>query len=622
MMKTKTALRKLLFGLFLCPILLFAQPVFGQDTCTINSECLNATDFGFPNTNSSTLNYWGCNLYSSPDTLIQGCLMGDFPTVWYRFTTDWDAENLTVVVWSDDFEMPVISLFKSPSGGCGDLEQVLLTNSNLTCVIGSDGLAKVIGTTIDTNTTYYLAVSSYLSIGGDFNLHLRVLSDGSICVTDRALEITARENGGPLEGPFDPNEKVSICMHVLDYTAADNGCQWFQGLIPVFGNGWDPSSFDAMGQPLNATVNGSPMGEPGNGVYGAAHWDWFSDVDYHHYNNDLSIGDFDNNGRIDMCNSRYDPDCPLIGVNGGCCNPCWGTPSGDLLPPGWFAYGINGSCPDPGPPIRVDWGDGNTCGGGMGSWQFCFDLVTRDIPDCSEDSTKRDLSLGFFTFADGEIGAWTGNGSVCIKDAPLSLSLEAKCGRVTTLDPEILPVLESGDTLFYQIQEPDVMHWEWNISPHWAVPYLQNTGVNGFTIAAPLINETGETVDITGIFIGHYGPNFVGSNDFLVKKIKFKLQGEVISAVSPIEPGENSTNKIKVYPLPTVDAAVLEWSFELKETATINIFDAQGHRVFQKEVGPGTGNTKQINTIDLSSGIYYVQFGNADFQYVTKMVKF
>ncbi len=620
-MTIRSVVPKLFLGFLFSPLFFISQPIFGQDTCTVNSECFNAIDLGSPITDLSFIDYLGCNLYSSPDTLIDGCLMGDFPTVWYKFTTDGSAEALTVVLKSDDFENPVISVFKSANGGCDDLETVLLTSSNLSCIIGTEGSAKIVGSLIEKGTTYYIAVSSYLSIGGDFSIHVRTLSGGSACVGDRSIEITGRENGGPLEGPFDPGEKVSICMHVIEYTAANNGCQWFQGLVPSFGNGWDPTSFDAQAQPLNATVNGTPIGDPGNGIYGAALWDWFNDVDYHHDNADFTIGDFDNNGRIEMCNSRHDPDCPVEGVSGGCCNPCWGAPLGDILPAGWFAYGINGSCPDPGPPIRVDWGDGNTCGGGMGPWAFCFDLVTRDIPDCSVDSTTRDLSLGFFTFADGETGAWTGSSSVCNMDAPLFLSLEAKCGRVNFMPPEILPVYESGDTLFFQIEEPDVMHWEWNISPFWAVPYIQNTGDNGFNLAAPLINKSGETIDITGIFIGHEGPNLVESNDMVVRKIKFKLRSEVISAVSPDESADRHANKIKVYPMPVAGAAVLEWTFVLRQKAVLTIYDAQGNRVSQTSVLPGNSNRKQFETKDMLPGIYYISFGNAEFQYVTKMVK-
>ena len=114
----------------------------------------------------------------------------------------------------------------------------------------------------------------------------------------------------------------------------------------------------ANGQPLNATVNGNAIGLLYNGLYGASTWDWFLDVGYHYDNSFLQIGDFDGNGTVDMCHLLYSADCPAVGgIQGGCCGPCW-INSGEILPPGWFAYGINGSCATPGPPISVDWGDG------------------------------------------------------------------------------------------------------------------------------------------------------------------------------------------------------------------------------------------------------------------------
>ena len=267
------------------------------------------------------------------------------------------------------------------------------------------------------------------------------LVSASLCVVDRDIEIVSRSSGGPLEGPFFPGETVSICMNVNSYTAAVNGCQWFQGLIPVFGNGWDPSSFDGNGQPLNATVNGNAMGVAGNGLYGASTWDWFTNVDYHYDNTFYQIGDFDGNGTVEMCNILYDPDCPNTGgIMGGCCDPCWGAPLGDILPGGWFAYGINGSCRTPGPPVRVDWGDGNTCGGGMGPWAFCFDLNVGHIRNVLTDPSTQNLMLGFFTTADGETGAWTGNASICALDQPAFVTLPMCCSELMEAEDMLDPI--------------------------------------------------------------------------------------------------------------------------------------------------------------------------------------
>jgi hypothetical protein len=599
---------------------LFGAALTGGDTCAINDDCQHAILIPNVLSDQSFVCIGGCNLYASPDSLTTACQMGDFPTVWYEVNLDAIAAVMNIEVHSNEFESPVISVFKS-NAGCEFLEQVFLANSNVSCIIGSDGVAKAIGTPVEMGGTYYIAVSSMFSIGGAFNLCVSALSTGSACVKERNIEITARSNGGPLEGPFDPNEKLSICMNVVDFTAAGNGCQWFQGIVPVFGNGWSLSSFDSLGQPSNVMINDTTAGSVGNGLYGASTWDWFNDVDYHYDQSSLNIGDFDGNGRLDMCNSVYEVDCPHKGVIGGCCGPCWGDTLGEILPGGWFAYGINGTCPDPGPPIRVDWGDGNTCGAKMGPWKFCFDLTTRDAPDCLGDSTRRDLSLGFFTFSDGETGSWTGSATVCAYDQPVKLTLKAKCGRVSTRNPETLPNLCSGDTLEYLLDEPNISHWEWNISPFWAVPYLPNQGENGFTIVAPLINLSGKPVDITGNLIGHES----GSTDIVLKKFKFKLlDTETCNIVSVDHP--NSTNdgryhKIKIYPTPASDYATLEWYFNLTSDAFISIYTTDGVKVKQIAVTPNDGHTKQIYTGSLSPGIYTVSLSNTAFNYMTKLVR-
>ncbi len=618
-MKYKAYVKTILFSpLFLLPSFLFAFTTVGPDTCTVNDDCINAIFIPDVHSDAGFVSVDGCNLYASPDSIFGECQMGDYPTVWYRMTTDQIAVVMNIEVYGLDFESPIISLFKS-SGGCSSLEPIYLTG-DMTCVIGTDGLAKVVGLPVENSTDYFIAISSLLSIGGNFGLDINTQSIGFACVTDRNVEIVARSNGGPLEGPFDPNEKVSFCFNVNSYTAANNGCQWFQGIVPVFGNGWDPSSFDALGQPMNATINADTIGELYNGLYGAATWDWFNTANYHYDHPHVTVADLDGNGTLDICNTYYESSCPDGGVYGGCCGPCWETP-GNLLPPGWFAYGINGSCPQPGPPVSVDWGDGNTCGNGMGPWKFCFDLTTRDVPDCMTDTTRKDLSIGFVTFADGETGAWTGSSSVCGGDAPLKISLQAKCGRVSILDTEQLPPLCNGDTLQYIIDEPGVSHWEWNISPFWAVPYLTNKGENGFPINAPLVNYSGEPVDIQATLIGHMNV----SPDKVVKKFTFKLDDQGTCETVSTESANGSrvdASKLRVFPVPANESVVLEWSFEVEKDASLEIYNSQGIRQELTTVSVSDRNQKRIDTSTWPQGVYMVSLSNGKIRYVARIAKY
>ena len=425
--------------------------------CFTNDICEEATVIPDVQSDQPFVCVDGCNLFADPETFNFGCNESTFSVVWFQIPTDGNATLLNINVQSDDFDAPTITLFHQITD-CSNLANVGLTQSNFSCIVGSQGEVEALGTDVGANEIYYLAVGSLNDVGGNFTLCVNTISQASACVTSSNIEITSRTGNGPLTGPFFPGETVSVCMNVVSYTAADNGCQWFQGMIPLFGNGWDPSSFDANGQPLNATVNGNPIGAAGNGLYGASTWDWFGDIGYHHNNVFFQIGDLDGNGTVEMCNTLYDVDCPdLGGITGGCCGPCWDDP-GQILPPGWFAYGINGSCPTPGHP-GVDWGDGNSCGGGMGPWAFCFDLNVREYPDCLDEGST--LSLGFFTTADGETGSWTGGPSVCALDQPLSITVPMCCSELVE-EEEMLDPICSDQSFTYSISADGVDYWTWS----------------------------------------------------------------------------------------------------------------------------------------------------------------
>lgn len=622
-----------------------ANTAFMVDTCSSNDVCSTAEGIFNVVSDQSYVCIQGCNLNAAPDDIVSMCQMGDFPTVWYVVPVDGEATVMNIEINSVDFESPVISLF-TETAGCDQLQQINLSNGNMSCIIGSNGMAKAIGTSISGAQNYYIAVSSLISVGGDFELCVSTISNGSLCVVDRNLTVVARSNGGPLEGPFDPAEKISICMSVNSFTPLNNGCQWFQGIVPVFGNGWDPTSFDAKGQPLNARVNNNQMGSASNGIYGSSTWNWFEDVGYHHDNSRLNIGDFDGNGRNEICNGVYEINCPANGgITGGSGPPCWEDP-GDILPPGWFAYGIDGICADPGPPIRVDYGDGNSCSSPMGPWHFCFDLVTRDTPDCLGDSTTKDLSLGFFTFADGETGTWNGDASVCALDQPTKITLKALCGRIHRREPEQLQRLCAGDIFSYQIEEAGISHWEWNISPYWAVPFDVNNGSNGFVIQSEVYNPYDHYQDVTGTLIGHVE----GSEDVVIRKINFQIApcGYLIDIlpyegnekpikIDPPSPGSNLSelpilqrstisfieNQIRVYPIPASERIFVEWpsrDFLLK--GPIKLFGSDGTGVEEIVVNPEDGSRKMIDISHLAPGVYFVSVGSSEFRYVSRVIKF
>ena len=201
----------------------------------------------------------------------------------------------------------------------------------------------------------------------------------------------------------------------------------------------------------------------------------------------------------------------------------------------------------------------------------------------------------------------------------MKLSLQAKCGKVSGSSPETLPNLCSGDTLRYELDEQSVEYWEWNISPFWAVPYIINTGANGFTIEAPLVNDSGEDIDISGTLIGHEY-EFEG---IVLKKFKFKLNDVencgTVSENSPKVVAEQ--NQIRIYPMPVTESVLLEWTFDFRNQATITIYNSNGEWMQDILVTSGSQHQQYMDTKALTPGIYFVSMGNSEFQYVTRLVK-
>ncbi len=565
--------------------------------CFTNDNCDDATVIDNVLSDQPFVCVDGCNLFADPETFNNSCGVGIFSTVWFQVPTDGDATLMNINVQSDDFDAPTITLFQQVTD-CSDLNLIGLTQSNLSCIVGSNGEAEALGTDVGSSEIYYIAISSLNDVGGNFTICVNTISQASACVTSSNIEITARSESGPLTGPFFPGETVSVCMNVVSYTAAGNGCQWFQGMIPLFGNGWDPSSFDANGQPMNATVNGNNMGIAGNGLYGASTWDWFTDVGYHHDNVFFQIGDLDGNGTVEMCNLLYDVDCPdLGGITGGCCGPCWDNP-GDILPPGWFAYGINGTCPITGHPT-VDWGDGNTCGGGMGPWAFCFDLNVRPYPECLEDPSTMNLSLGFFTTADGETGAWTGGPSVCALDQPLSLTLPMCCSEIAS-DNVVLDPICSEQNFVYSIDVTDVDFWTWTFDGGSSVTGgSSGQGGPGSLIIATLINNGTDPEEGVYTFLGFAG----GACPVFIREVSIVVFPKIIVTLDPLVLCATPTIPYVITPNITGGTGNYEylWSPGGENTASITVANPVNGTTYQVTVNDEVGC---FGTASMSISVY------------------
>src|SRR5687768_5986583 len=140
-----------------------------------NDSCENATLISI---NGSDLPFEcviSTNLGALPETFNNSCNIGNFPTVWFQVNTPPDASLININVSSSDFDAPTIALFGA-FPDCSSLQSIPLTQSNLPCVVGSNGEAEAIASDVGANSTYYIAVSSLNSTGGQFEICVNTIS--------------------------------------------------------------------------------------------------------------------------------------------------------------------------------------------------------------------------------------------------------------------------------------------------------------------------------------------------------------------------------------------------------------------------------------------------------------
>ena len=354
---------------------LTAQPQSASTSFTVKSGHCTETSCNDPipwptMTNGTEICIDECNegADSGPNFVGNNCYDHPNPTVWFEFTTTGTTATIDVSVVSSDIANPYFSVF-----GTTDCSLYTIYNNNGDCFNGAGGATS--GTVfVPANTTLLIAVSGAAGQEGDFTLCITPQADGSACNQDDEIVVTATSMGSPLAGPYQPGETVSFCYNINQYTQAN--CNWLHGIVPTFGDCWDPASFNASGQPVSITT---PLQQAGSFCPGE--WNWWEDGDVQ-YNTGANVG------------------------------------------AGWFYSLPAGTNPND------SWGDANgMCASGMGacegddsglSWSVCFDLTVRT--DC-ENGTNCAVSMK--TYADGETGNWTSLG--CVADIPTFYNAAASC---------------------------------------------------------------------------------------------------------------------------------------------------------------------------------------------------
>ena len=366
----------------------FAESLYSQN-CLDNQECTAPQVLNIVTGIQTCVT--DCNTGASvgPDFNGNNCHDFLFPTVWYQFTTNINDAAGEITLTSSALSSPYFTIFTT-----ADCNQFSIIN----CTQGSNGSATNT-VNLASNTTYLIAISDQNGATGNFNLCITTRQDNSACNTNNSLTVTNTSLGSPLTGPFQPGEQVTFCYNITDWQQVN--CNYLQGIVPTFGDCWDPISFNAQGRPLNITqplqtagtiaasgiTNFLCVGNP------AGTWNWFP------------------SGAVTYNN-----------ISGS-------QPPNSALPAGWFfltSYNsATGACtPAPTDPDN-SYGDASfpACAVNTLDWTICFTLQARAVIACTNGQT--DCSVSVKTYADGEIGTWNSVG--CTADLPTTLPATLAC---------------------------------------------------------------------------------------------------------------------------------------------------------------------------------------------------
>jgi hypothetical protein len=313
----------------------------------------------------------GCNLEAGPGPALNDCDLSNH-AVWYRFNTGAGTNKVTIRVNSFELQTPKVALVSTTN--CSAFTVV-------NCQTGSNGEVAISSQNVPVNTFYYVVVDDVGGDQGNFELCIVPYIQPSSCNTNDNITIKSTSLGSPANGPYLPGENVEICYNIIDWdlSAATND-NWLQGIVPSFGDCWDPSSFNLDGSPAIITT---PL------VNGSGTWRWFQDGEiFYNYS-----------------------------------SPIKGYAEGESVGAGWFYVGsvpANPPCTDPTDP-DCTWGDNNE------NFTICFMLTVKSEAGCLADGS---CVMEFTTFADGEIGGWNSTG--CQGDGTFAQAFELNCCTAMT----------------------------------------------------------------------------------------------------------------------------------------------------------------------------------------------
>jgi len=342
--------------------------------CNTNEDCAFAEVVVSTSGNQSCVS--GCTTgASSDDWNMTGSACGDItgPRVWYALTTGVIDAFIDITVTSADIAEPHIQIH----GSCTSYQ----TSG---CDIGTGGVASIIAETVGSNKTIYISVGSNNGTDvGNFDLCFTHYPDPSACNTADSLMPSKLPDttGGVNPGVYYPGDTVQFCYSIPMYEKPN--CNWLSGIVPIIGSGWDSTYFNIIQAPTSTD---------GKGV-----WSWWLDgaVTYNQTYGNYVVGDPTGAGWYYVQNSQGPT--PNDSYGDGNFNIMGSNCFSDTDTDGWF-------------------------------WNVCYELRVPNV--CVPGA---DLSAGYKTFADGEVGIWADFG--CATDPPNVQLAVMACNICDTIIP-------------------------------------------------------------------------------------------------------------------------------------------------------------------------------------------
>ncbi|MBK8472961.1 MAG: hypothetical protein IPL33_12795 [Sphingobacteriales bacterium] len=216
-----------------------------------NDACSDAYDFGTM-ANGTQECYASNNIGANAELpyINQGYCFGagDVPVpaadVWFQFTA---AGNLLDILITSELDTLMIALYE---GSCDALI------GRKCAVVPGAGFISTTFAPVTTGQSYYLQISGGSeSDVGNYNICLtsyQVQTD--ICIIDQSITLDPL----PYLGTYLAGQTVNVCLTIGGYF--QNAADWFDGLVPIFGNGWDLTTLQVYPPPACDGSGGTGTG--------------------------------------------------------------------------------------------------------------------------------------------------------------------------------------------------------------------------------------------------------------------------------------------------------------------------------------------------------------------------